>query len=83
MSSESFISRLFVLGRKITASAFVVMLLVANFWFIRRFTGEPFPEWTHYLFVTCVFFVAMGFFLMIPGWLNPSKIQIESDKDSE
>ena len=66
-----------------TALAFIVMLLVANFWFIRRFTGESFPEWTHYLFFGGVFFVAVGFFLMVPGWLNPSKIQIESDKDSE
>jgi hypothetical protein len=83
VNNQSFIAKIFLIGRRVTALAFIVMLLVANFWFIFRFTGEAFPEWTHNLFFTCVFFVAVGFFMMLPGWLNPSKIRIESHEDSE
>jgi hypothetical protein len=79
----SFVQALYVRGRKLTALSFIVMILVANFWFILRFTGGAFPNWSQYLFFGSVFFVAVGFFMMLPNWINPLKTQIESDDDGE
>jgi len=78
-----FVQSLYIGGRKLTALSFIVMILVANFWFILRFTGGVFPDWSKYLFFGCVFFVAVGFFMMLPNWLNPLKTQIESDDIGE
>lgn len=74
---------LFVAGRKVTAVSFIVLIVVANVWFIYRLTGETMPEWTSFLFVPGVLGVLLGFFMMLPGWLNPSKLQREEAQDAD
>jgi len=70
-------------GKKITALSFAAMILIANFWFILRFTGEVFPEWSNVLFFLGVLGVMLGCLMMLPAWINPAKKHQESDEDSE
>jgi hypothetical protein len=74
---------LFVAGRKVTAISFILLILIANVWFIYRLTGETMPEWTSFLFFPGVLGVLLGFFMMAPGWLNPSKLHQEQAEDAE
>jgi hypothetical protein len=68
-------------GRKVVAVSFIWLILVANFWFILRVTNKPFPEWSERMFMMGVLGVVIGFFLMIPRWINPSKSLAETDED--
>ena len=72
---------LYTAGRKVVAVSFIWLILVANFWFILRLTNKPFPEWSERMFVTGILGVVIGFFLMIPRWINPLKPAAETDED--
>lgn len=72
---------LFVAGRKVTAVSFIVLIVIANVWFIYRLTGETMPVWTAFLFLPGIMGVLVGFFMMLPGWLNPSKLHGEEGQD--
>lgn len=81
--SQNSTQGLFLAGRKVTAVSFIILILIANVWFIYRLTGETLPEWTSFLFFPGVLGVLLGFFMMLPGWLNPSKLQREEAQDAD
>lgn len=64
-----------------TAVSFIVLIVIANVWFIYRLTGETMPVWTAFLFLPGIMGVLVGFFMMLPGWLNPSKLHREEAQD--
>ena len=81
LKKKEIVFSLYTAGRKVVAVSFIWLILVANFWFILRLTNKPFPEWSEQMFVTGVLGVVIGFFLMIPGWINPLKPMAETDED--
>jgi hypothetical protein len=74
--------KLQIFGKKLTAVAFIFLILIGNIWVIYRFTGETLPPWTTDFFAGGVFFVFVGFLLMVPGWINPSGLIAENPEDS-
>ena len=81
LEKKEIVFSLYTAGRKVAAVSFIWLILVANFWFILRLTNKPFPEWSERMFVIGILGVAIGFFLMIPRWIKPSKSVAETDKD--
>jgi hypothetical protein len=81
MRSQNSTHLFFVNGRKVTAASFILLIVIANIWFIYRLTGEAVPSWTSFLFFSGALGVLLGFLCMLPGWLNPSKLQYEKAED--
>ena len=77
------IQALTVAGKKVTACSFILLILIANFWVIKRFTGEPVASWSQDLFYFGVFGAALGFLLMVPGWIYPTVIADDSPENPE
>ncbi len=77
------IQALTMAGKKITALAFILLILVANFWLIKRFTGEPLASWSQDLFYLGVCGAGLGFLLMVPGWLYAPVISTNSSETDE
>jgi purine-cytosine permease-like protein len=80
---ENLMVRLTTAGRKLTAIAFILLILIANFWLIKRFTGEANPQWTEWIFFLGASAALVGFLLMVPGWLNPQLTNDNSGDDLE
>lgn len=75
--------RAFILGKKITALSFVVIILMLNVWMIRQVVGIPRPQWSQdifYIGVACAF---LGGFMMLPQLLLPKEKIEESEQSSE
>ena len=81
LAKKEIVLSLYTAGRKVAAVSFIWLILVANFWFILRVTNKPFPEWSERMFMMGVLGVVIGFFLMIPRWINPLKYLAETDED--
>jgi hypothetical protein len=82
-NDENWTAKLTIAGRKIAATAFIVLILNANFWLIKRFTGEDIPQWASWIFVLGVAGAFGGFILMLPGLLNPPKVLDSAIDDLE
>ena len=65
------------------AIAFIIMILVANIWFIQRMTDGDIPQWTYVVFFLCLLAVFFGFLMMLPSWFNTLKTRDESDENSK
>lgn len=83
MSGLNLIESFFSMGRRIVAVAFIVMILVANVWFIQRMTDGEIPEWSYIVFFLSLVVVLLGFLMMVPAWLNPPTKQSDLDENSK
>ena len=70
-------------GKKVTAVSFILLILIANFWLIKRFTGEAVASWSQDLFYLGVCGAGFGFLLMVPGLIYPPVITDDSSENSE
>lgn len=80
---ENWTSSWTVAGRKTSAVAFIVLILNANFWLLKRFFGEECPQWAVWIFILGAVGALLGFLMMLPGLLNPKIINDNSSEDSE
>ena len=80
---KSPVQALTVAGRKVTALSFILLILIANFWLIKRFTGEPVASWSQDFFYIGVCGAGLGFLLMLPGWIYPPVINDDSSEKTE
>lgn len=82
-NDENWTAKLMLAGRKIAAMAFIVLILNANFWLIKRYIGGDIPQWATWIFLLGVAGAFSGFILMLPGLLNPPKILDSAVDDLE
>ena len=80
---ESWTAKFTVVGRKVAAIGFIVLILNANFWLIKRFVGEDTPQWATWIFLLGAAGAFGGFILMLPGLLNRPKIHDSTSDNSE
>jgi hypothetical protein len=74
------IHKFFIIGRKTTAASFILLIGVANYWLIQRFTGHESSEWSLQLFILGAIAAGLGFLMMVPEWVKPSKLMQESSE---
>ena len=80
---KNWIETLKIIGTKVTAISFIVLILIGNVWLIKRFTGESFPQWSQDVFALGLVMAAVGFLLLVPGWLKPRESLEQNDINSE
>ena len=54
-------------SKRITAIAFIVLIILGNIWLIGMFTGEPAPAWTASGFLFAIALAAVGGVGMLIG----------------
>lgn len=83
MSKESWLIKFHSFGKKLTAIAFIFLILIGNVWVSYRFTGKPLPGWTVLTFQLGLVLALLGFILMVPSWVNPPEVEDEVSQNSQ
>jgi len=62
-------------SKKLTALAFIALILLGNIWLLAMFTGGAPPGWTAYGFFVCIGVVAIGALGMLVGYFLGSSLE--------
>jgi hypothetical protein len=75
--------KLKIYGKKVTATAFIVLILLGNVWLVCRVVGQDIPVWTTYTGYLAVVLAFLGGLLMVPDVISPTETTTEIDTNSE
>ena len=70
-------------GRRVSALAFMCLILAGNIWVIYRFTGRPAPEWLYLGFVGMAVAALFGGVMILAGRIHERVVSGKSARISD